>query len=201
MEKKVDPISRLIQELHKLPTVGLKTATRLAFHMLKLPISEIDSLCQAIREIKEKIQLCTVCCMLTETPICSICKDPKRDEQILCVVAQPSDVLSIEKTSTFRGKYHVLHGILSPLENMGPDRLKIKELLERCRQSTQSLHEIILSTSPNVEGEATATYLYRLLKPLGYKISRIASGLPIGGEIEYADGLSIAKSIEIRREM
>jgi recombination protein RecR len=192
-----DPIGRLIRELSKLPGVGEKTATRLAFHILRAPAEYARSLAQALSEVKEKIRLCDVCMNLTERSPCALCEDPKRDPSLVCVVATPPDLYAIDRTGGFRGRYHVLHGVLSPLDGIGPDDLRIRELLAR----TAGLREVIVATSPNVEGEATALYLAKVLKPLGVKVTRIASGLAVGGELEYADGVTIGRALSDRREM
>ncbi len=196
----LDPISRLTEELGKLPGIGQKTASRLAFHILRLPQKQVQELSQALLEVKEKIRLCSVCMHLTEQDPCTFCQDARRDPHQICVVAYSSDLFAIERTGGFRGVYHVLHGVLSPLEGVGPEQLRIRELFPRL-QANPEVSEVILATSPNVEGEATAVYLARLLKPMGLKITRIASGLPIGGELEYADGVTISRAFEIRREM
>lgn len=195
-----DPIQRLILELSKWPGIGQKTATRLAFHVLRSPTEHAAGLAQALLEVKERIRLCSTCMNLTEANPCSLCSDPNRDGRLLCVVAQPTDLLSIERTSSFRGRYHVLHGVLSPLQGVGPSDLHVRELLARISPPS-SVEEVILATSPNVEGEATALYLSKTLKPMGVRVSRIASGLPIGGDLEYADGITIARAIEVRRDM
>ncbi len=195
-----DPIQRLIRELSKLPGIGQKTATRLAFHVLRSPVEQAQGLAKALVEVKERIRLCSVCMNLTEGDPCELCSDPTREERLLCVVAHPPDLLSIERTSSFRGHYHVLHGVLSPLQGIGPDDLRIRELLNRLTPPSK-VEEVILATSPNVEGEATALYLSKSLKSLGVRVSRIASGLPIGGDLEYADGITIARAIEVRRDM
>jgi recombination protein RecR len=192
-----DPIGRLIRALSKLPGVGEKTATRLAFHVLRAPDAFAQELAQALTDVKERIRLCSVCMNLTENDPCSFCTDPRRDARILCVVATPPDLYAIDRTGGFRGRYHVLHGVLSPLEGVGPDDLRIKELLARLPDTS----ELILATSPNVEGEATALYLAKVCKPLGVKVTRIASGLAVGGELEYADGVTISRALEARREM
>jgi recombination protein RecR len=192
-----DPIGRLIRALSKLPGVGEKTATRLAFHVLRAPDAFAQELAQALTDVKERIRLCSVCMNLTENDPCSFCTDPRRDPKILCVVATPPDLYAIDRTGGFRGRYHVLHGVLSPLEGVGPDDLRIKELLARLPDTS----ELILATSPNVEGEATALYLAKVCKPLGVKVTRIASGLAVGGELEYADGVTISRALEARREM
>ncbi|HEX2573024.1 MAG TPA: recombination mediator RecR [Polyangia bacterium] len=201
-----DPIARLIQVLGKLPGIGEKTATRLAFHVLRAPESYARELAAALLAVKERIQLCSVCMNLTETDPCALCQDVRRDPKVLCVVAHPTDLMAIERTGGFRGRYHVLHGVLSPLDGVGPSDLRVRELLARVggggtEGGPTEVTEIILATSPNVEGEATALYLARLLKPLGLRVTRIASGVPIGGELEYADGITISRALEGRREM
>lgn len=210
-----DPIQRLIRELGKLPGIGQKTATRLAFHVLRSPAEQARELAQAVLEVKDKIRLCSVCMSLTEHDPCELCADPSRDAALLCVVAQPPDLLAVERTGSYRGRYHVLHGVLSPLEGVGPDDLRLRELLLRLQGQQDSskdaaqaapaaatpIREVIVATSPNVEGEATALYIARMLKPLGVQVTRIASGLPIGGDLEYADGVTIARALEVRREM
>ncbi len=195
-----DPIQRLIRELSKLPGIGQKTATRLAFFVLRSPLEQAQGLAKALVEVKERIRLCSVCMNLTESDPCELCSDPSRESRLLCVVAHPPDLLSIERTSSFRGRYHVLHGVLSPLQGIGPDDLRIRELINRVTPPSP-VEEVILATSPNVEGEATALYLSRALKAVGVRVSRIASGLPIGGDLEYADGITIARAIEVRRDM
>ena len=194
-----DPIARLIQQLAKLPGIGEKTATRLAFHVLRAPDGYARELAAALTDVKEKVRLCAECMNLTEEDPCALCRDARRDGRMLCVVAHPTDLLAIERTGGFRGRYHVLHGVLSPLEGVGPDDLRIRELLERLGRG--GVEEVILATSPNVEGEATALYLAKTLKALGVKVTRIASGVPIGGELEYADGITISRALEGRREM
>jgi recombination protein RecR len=195
-----DPINRLVQELGKLPGIGQKTATRLAFHVLKAPQQQVKDLARALLDVKDRIRMCSVCMNLTEQDPCALCADTRRDPHLLCVVSHPSDLLAIERTGSFRGLYHVLHGVLSPLEGIGPDDLRVRELLQRLAAPAQ-VTEVILATSPNVEGEATALYLSRVLKPLSVRVTRIASGLPIGGELEYADGVTISRALEVRREM
>jgi recombination protein RecR len=194
-----DPIGRLIRELAKLPGIGEKTASRLAFHVLRAPAEYARDLAHALVEVKEKIRLCSTCMNLTEHDPCSLCSDVRRDAGLVAVVATPPDLYAIERTGGFRGRYHVLHGVLSPLEGIGPDDLRIKELLARV--AANELRELIVATSPNVEGEATALYLAKVLRPLGVKVTRIASGLAVGGELEYADGVTIARALEARREM
>jgi recombination protein RecR len=196
-----DPIARLVRELSKLPGVGEKTATRLAFHVVRSPESFARDLARALVEVKERVQLCSICMNLTEAPLCPICADVRRDPSLLCVVAHPPDLYAIERAGGYRGRYHVLHGVLSPLEGIGPDDLRIGELLARVGTADpeQRPSEVILATSPNVEGEATALYLARVLRPLGVTVSRIASGLQVGGELEYADGMTITRALEGRR--
>jgi recombination protein RecR len=193
------PIARLVQQLAKLPGIGEKTAARLAFHILRASPEDATALAAAITEVKQKIRFCSVCCDLTEADPCAICADARRDAALVCVVAQPQDVLAIERAGGYHGRYHVLHGVLSPLDGIGPDDLRVAELLKRC--SGAGLREAILATSPSVEGEATAVYLAKLLRPLGVRTTRIATGVPMGGELEYADQLTLARAIDGRREM
>lgn len=182
-----------------LPGIGEKTATRLAFHLLRAPEGHARELAQAILEVRERIRLCSICCNLTEADPCAICSDARRDAHLLCVVASPTDLLAIDRSGQYRGRYHVLHGVLSPLEGIGPEDLRIAELLRRLGGGEVS--EVILATSPNVEGEATATYLVRLIKPLGVRVTRIASGVPIGGELEYVDQVTLTRALADRREL
>ena len=193
------PIARLIQQLAKLPGVGEKTAARLAFHILRAAPDDAAALAAAIAEVRQKIRFCSVCCDLTESDPCGICRDARRDAGIVCVVAQPQDVIAIERAGGYRGRYHVLHGLLSPLDGVGPDDLRVAELVRRSGDGT--IREAILATSPSVEGEATAVYLSKLLRPLGVRATRIATGVPIGGELEYADQATLARAIDGRREM
>ena len=197
-----DPIGRLIHRLGRLPGIGEKTATRLAFHVLRAPEAQARELAQAIVEVREKIRLCSVCCNLTESDPCAVCADARRDAHLLCVVAHPTDLMAVDRSGQYRGRYHVLHGVLSPLEGIGPDDLRIADLLARLPGSgVTEVAEVILATSPSVEGEATAMYLARLIKPLGVRVTRIASGIPIGGELEYVDQVTLTRAIEGRREM
>ncbi len=193
------PIARLIQQLAKLPGVGEKTAARLAFHILRAAPEDAAALAAAIAEVRQKIRFCSTCCDLTESDPCAICRDARRDGGTVCVVAQPQDLMAIERAGGYRGKYHVLHGLLSPLDGVGPDDLRVAELVRRCGDG--SVQETILATSPSVEGEATAVYLAKLLRPLGVRATRIATGVPIGGELEYADQATLARAIDGRREM
>jgi recombination protein RecR len=201
------PIARLVQQLGKLPGIGEKTAARLAFHILRASPEDAAALAAAIAEVKQKIRFCSVCCDLTETDPCAVCRDARRDPGVVCVVAQPQDVVAIERTGGYRGRYHVLHGVLSPLDGIGPDDLRVTELIARCAGGgdgaggDQAIREAILATSPSVEGEATAVYLAKLLRPLGVRATRIATGVPIGGELEYADQVTLARAIDGRREM
>jgi len=188
-----------VRELARLPGIGEKTATRLAFHVLRSPDNLARDLAQALVDVKERVRLCSRCMNLTEEDPCSLCADTRRDDKIICVIASPPDLMAIERTGGYRGRYHVLHGVLSPLEGIGPDDLRIRELLQRLQGST--VEEVILATSPNVEGEATALYLGKLLRGTGVKVTRIASGLQVGGELEYADGMTIARALDARREL
>ena len=193
-----DPLIRLIEELQRLPGIGPKGAQRLAFHILKTPREQADRLADAVRELKERVTYCSVCNNITDIDPCAYCSNGTRDPKIICVVEEPQNVAAIEKTREFKGTYHVLMGALSPLQGIGPDDLKIKGLLSRVNDG---VNEIILATNPNVEGEATAIYLARLLKPLGVKVTRIAMGVPVGSDLEYADEFTMHKAMEGRREV
>jgi recombination protein RecR len=193
-----DPLVRLIEELQRLPGIGPKGAQRLAFHILKTPREQAERLVDALREVKERVTYCTVCNNITDVDPCAFCSSDGRDPRIICVVEEPQNVSAIEKTREFKGMYHVLMGALSPLQGIGPDDLKIKGLLGRVNEG---VNEVILATNPNVEGEATAIYLARLLKPLGVKVTRIAMGVPVGSDLEYADEVTMHKSMEGRREV
>jgi recombination protein RecR len=193
-----DPLTRLIEELVRLPGIGPKGAQRLAFHLLKTPRELTDRLIDALRDVKERVTYCSICNNITDTDPCAFCSSESRDPQTICVVEEPQNVAAIEKTREFKGLYHVLMGALSPLQGIGPDDLKIKGLLGRIGTSVT---EVILATNPNVEGEATAIYLARLLKPLGVKVTRIAMGVPVGSDLEYADEVTMHKSMEGRREV
>lgn len=192
------PISRLIEELSKLPGVGPKTAQRLTFYILNMDISEAEKLSNAILDAKKNIKYCSVCGNLTDNDPCIICRNTSRDYNTICVVEEPKDVVAMEKTKEYKGLYHVLHGVISPLGGVGPDDIRIKELLSRI---TPDIKEIIIATNPNVEGEATAMYIARLLKPLGVKVTRIAHGIPVGADLEYADEVTLSKALEGRREI
>ena len=196
---RIEPLVRLTGELQKLPGIGAKSAQRLAFHLLKQSREAADELCDAIRDVKERIVHCSVCSNITDRDPCFYCTDAGRDRRVLCVVEDPHNVDAIEKTGDFKGAYHVLMGALSPLKGIGPDDLRISGLLDRVGGG--EVAEVILATNPNVEGEATAIYLARLLKPLGVRVSRIAMGVPVGSDLEYADEITMLKAMEGRREM
>lgn len=191
-------ILKLIEEFSRLPGVGSKTAQRLAFHVLNMPMENATRLSEAIVEAKRNIKYCSVCGNFTDSSLCSICSNPSREKENICVVQDPRDIVAMEKTREFRGLYHVLHGAISPLNGVGPDDIRIKELLNRIDKEVK---EIIVATNPNVEGEATAMYIARLLKPLGVKVTRIAHGIPVGGDLEYADEVTLGKALEGRREI
>lgn len=193
-----DPLTRLIEELVRLPGIGPKGAQRLAFHLLKTPRELTDRLIDALRDVKERVTYCSICNNITDADPCAFCRSESRDPHTICVVEEPQNVSAIEKTREFKGMYHVLMGALSPLQGIGPDDLKIKGLLGRIGTGVS---EVILATNPNVEGEATAIYLARLLKPLGVKVTRIAMGVPVGSDLEYADEVTMHKSMEGRREV
>ena len=194
--QQAQPITRLIEELTRLPGIGAKTASRLAMHILRSSREDAENLAQAILEVKEKIRLCSLCFNLTEQDPCRICQDPKRDGEIICVVSGPEDLMAVEKSGSFRGLYHVLHGVLSPLEGVTPQDLRIGELLSRLQGG--KVKEVILATNPSVEGEATAQYLSQIIKPLGVRVTRIARGVPMGGDLQYIDQVTLSKSLENR---
>jgi recombination protein RecR len=196
-----DPIQRLVQHLSRLPGIGEKTATRLAFHLIRSPEAQVRELARALVDAVEKTRTCSVCMNITEQDPCQICSDTRREAGVLCVVATPSDVVAIDRGGHFHGKFHVLHGVLSPLEGIGPEDLRIEELLRRLGPTggeAGTITEVIVATSANVEGEATAMYLARLIKPMNIRVSRIASGIPVGGELEYSDQATIARALEGR---
>jgi len=193
------PVQDLIDELGKLPGVGPKSAQRIAFHLLKLPQQDAARLATAITLVKERVAFCQRCFNIAEGDECAICTDERRDTNVLCVVEEPKDIVAVERTGEFHGRYHVLQGSISPIEGVGPDQLRVKELVARLEP--EQVHEVILCTDPDIEGEATAMYLSRLLKPLGLRVTRIASGLPAGGELEYADELTLGRALEGRREL
>ena len=190
------PVAALINEFSKLPTVGPKTAARLVFYLLNRPRHEAQTLAEAILNVKDRVRFCSICYSLTEADPCDLCTDPIRDAATICVVAEAKDVFAIERTSAFKGRYHVLGGLISPMDGIGPAQLRVKELVERIGREAPS--EIILATNPNAEGEATALYLSRLLQPLGVRVTRLAYGLPIGGDLDYADEITLAKALEGR---
>ena len=193
------PVQELIDELGRLPGVGPKSAQRIAFHLLKLSREDALRLAKAISEVKDRVSFCRRCFNVSEGEECELCTDPRRDPTLVCVVEEPRDIVAIEKTQEYRGRYHVLQGAISPIEGIGPDQLRVKELLTRL--DTEGVQEVILCTNPNIEGEATAMYLARLLKPLGMRVTRIASGLPVGGDLEYADELTLGRALEGRRDV
>jgi recombination protein RecR len=193
------PVTKLIEEFERLPGIGHKTAQRLAFYILNLSEERAGNLADAIRDAKAKIKYCSVCSNMTDSDVCSICSSHSRDQSAICVVEDPRDVAAMERTREFKGLYHVLHGTISPMNGIGPEDIRIKELLERLKKGT--VNEVILATNPNVEGEATAMYISKLIKPLGIKTSRIAHGIPVGGDLEYADEVTLAKALEGRREI
>ena len=193
------PVQTLIDELGRLPGIGPKSAQRIAFHLLKLPTLDAVRLADAIKEAKARIQFCQRCFNISEHPECELCSDHRRDPALLCVVEEPRDIVALEKTRDFRGRYHVLGGAINPIEGIGPDQLRIKELLARIDDETVT--EVICCTNPNIEGEATAMYLARLIEPLGVAVTRIASGLPVGGDLEYADELTLSRALEGRQRI
>lgn len=193
------PIARLVDELNKLPGIGPKTAQRLAYHLVTGSPQAARTLAEAIVEAREQTIYCSSCCTITDIDPCRLCSDPARDDTLLCVVEEPKDVFVLERTREFKGRYHVLHGAISPMDGIGPEELKVKELLARLHGG--NVQEIILGTDPNVEGEATAMYIARLLKPLGLRVTRMAHGMPVGGDLEYVDEVTLAKALQGRREV
>jgi recombination protein RecR len=191
------PLAELIAELERLPGVGPKSAQRLAYHLLKVPQHQAERLADAIRAARSKLQFCRQCQDVSELEICSICSDPRRDRSMICVVGEAKDVAAVERIHEYRGVYHVLHGLLSPMDGVGPDQLRMRELLDRLEGSP----EIIVATNPTIEGDATALYISRLLKPMGIKVTRLAHGMPVGGELDYADAATLVSALEYRREM
>jgi recombination protein RecR len=190
-------IQDLIDELGRLPGVGPKSAQRIAFHIIKSDRVDVSRLAEVLKTVKERVKFCATCGNISEEELCRICRDPRRDDSSICVVEESKDVLAIEKTKEFKGKYHVLGGAISPIDGIGPENLRIKELMTRLAQT--QINEVIIATDPNLEGEATATYLTRLIKPLGVRVSRLASGLPVGGDLEYADEITLGRAFEGRR--
>ena len=193
------PVARLVDEFHKLPGIGPKSAQRLTYHLLRMPADEAMALARAIIEMKERTILCSICQNVTEADPCDICRDESRDRSIICVVEEPLDILAIERTRGFRGLYHVLHGVISPMDGIGPDDLKINELLTRLRSG--AVAELIMATNPNLEGEATSMYVSRLVTPLGVRVTRLARGLPMGADLEYADDVTLARALENRQDV
>ena len=193
------PLGRVIDELRRLPGVGQKSAQRMAFSLLRMPREDAERLARAILDVKDKLTICIICNNISDAESCSICRNPNRDQSVICVVEEPPNIVPIETTRTFNGLYHILHGAISPLRGIGPEQLRIKSLVERL--ASDSVKEIILATNPTVEGEATASYLSRLIKPLGVKVTRIAMGIPVGMDLEFADEVTMSKSMENRREL
>ena len=199
MENYSEPIDRLINEFSKLPGIGRKTAQRLAFHVINMDIKDVTGLSKALVDVKNEIKYCSVCCNISDSEVCPICANSHRDPSTICVVEDPRDVAAMERTKDYSGRYHVLNGVISPMDGIGPDMLNIKELISRLGDG--SVKEIIMATNPTIEGEATAMYISRLVKPMGSKVTRIAHGLPVGGDLEYADDVTISKALEGRREI
>lgn len=193
------PLADLIAELERLPGVGPKSAQRLAYHLLRVTDAEANKLADSIRNAKEKLRFCANCQNISEAELCEICRDPRRDRTQICVVSEPRDIAAMERINEYRGTYHVLHGLLSPMDGVGPEQLRVKELLTRIGQG--EAEEIIIATNPTIEGDATALYLAKLLKPLGVKVTRLAHGMPVGGELDYADSATLLSALEYRREM
>jgi recombination protein RecR len=193
------PVARLIEEFHKLPGIGPKSAQRLTYYLLRAPADEARALAQAIIEVKEKTVLCSVCQNIADSDPCAICSNPERDHGAICVVEEPLDILALERAGAYRGLYHVLHGVISPMDGVGPEDLKVQELLSRLRSG--EVREVIMATNPNLEGEATAMYIGRLISPLGVKVTRLARGLPVGADLEYADNVTLARALEGRQEV
>lgn len=199
MENYSEPIDRLINEFSKLPGVGRKTAQRLAFHVINMNENDVKGLAKALVDVKQEIKYCSVCCNISDSDVCPICSNSHRDASTICVVEDPRDVAAMERTKDYNGKYHVLNGVISPLDGVGPEMLNIKELISRLGDG--QIKELIMATNPTIEGEATAMYISRLVKPMGVKVTRIAHGLPVGGDLEYADDVTISKALEGRREI
>jgi recombination protein RecR len=194
-----EPVNRLIEAFSQLPGVGPKTASRLTFYLLRRPAEQSETLAEALRDLKQRITFCNTCFNITEQTPCAICLDEGRDRSTLCVVEEPLDVLAIDRTGEYKGLYHVLHGAISPVEGIGPDELRIQELMDRLQR--EPIQEVLLATNPNLEGEATAMYLARLIQPQGIRVTRLAHGLPVGGDLEYADSVTLGRALEGRREM
>jgi len=194
-----EPIGRLIEELNKLPGIGPKSAQRLTYYLLRAPANEVGALADAIKNLKEKLTLCSNCQNITDSDPCAICRDEERDRTKICIVEEPIDILPLERTRKYKGLYHVLHGVIAPTNGIGPDELKVKEMLSRLNDGLVT--EVILATNPNLEGEAIAMYIQRLIAPLGIRVTRLARGLPYGGDLEYADDVTISRALEGRQEM
>jgi len=194
-----EPLAKLIDAFSRLPGIGPKTAARLAFHVLRMKEDDCIDFAKALVNVKRNLHYCSVCCNITDTDPCRICQDKGRDRSVICVVQEPKDLVAMERTREFNGYYHVLHGAISPMEGIGPDEIRIADLLKRL--SDEQVQELILATNPNIEGEATAMYLSRLVRPFGLKVTRIAHGLPVGGDLEYADEVTLTKALEGRREL
>ena len=194
-----EPIARLIEELHKLPGIGPKSAQRLTYFLVRMPTEEAKALCEAILAVKEKLIYCSICQNISEIDPCAICSNEERDHSTICVIENPLDILALERVRKYNGLYHVLHGVISPMDGIGPEELKIKELLARLKES--SIKEVILATNPNLEGESTAMYLQKLIIPLGIRVTRLARGLPFGSELEYADQVTLSRAFEGRQEI
>jgi recombination protein RecR len=199
MSEYASPVAILVEEFEKLPGIGHKTAQRLAFHILNVPREKVEIFSKALLDAKDKIKYCSICSNLSDTDPCHLCIDEKRDNTFICVVQDPRDVATIERVKEFNGTYHVLHGVISPMKGIGPDDIKLKELLHRLQENT--IDEVVIATNPDIEGEATAMYISKLLKPLGVKTTRIAHGIPVGGDLEYADEITLARALEGRREL
>jgi recombination protein RecR len=194
-----EPIARLIEEFNKLPGIGPKSAQRLTYYLLRAPASEVGALAEAIKNLKEKLALCSICLNITDSDPCAMCRDEERDRTKICIVEEPIDILPLERTKKYKGLYHVLHGVIAPTDGIGPDELKVKELLSRLNDGLVT--EVIMATNPNLEGETTAMYLQRLIAPLGIRVTRLARGLPYGGDLEYADDVTLSRALEGRQEM
>jgi recombination protein RecR len=199
-----EPVIKLIEAFAQLPGIGPKTASRLTFYLLRRPAEQAEGLADALRNLKQKIVFCSTCFNITEQSPCTVCQDERRDRSTICVVEEPLDVLAIDRTGEYRGLYHVLHGAISPVEGIGPDELRINELIARLKEAQRTaepVREVLLATNPNLEGEATAMYVARLIQPLGVRVTRLARGLPVGGDLEYADAVTLGRALEGRREM
>lgn len=194
-----EPIARLIEEFNKLPGIGPKSAQRLTYYLLRATASEVGALAEAIKNLKEKLALCSICLNITDSDPCAMCRDEERDRTKICIVEEPIDILPLERTKKYKGLYHVLHGVIAPTDGIGPDELKVKELLSRLNDGLVT--EVIMATNPNLEGETTAMYLQRLIAPLGIRVTRLARGLPYGGDLEYADDVTLSRALEGRQEM